>query len=71
MRCDLEAVVVTAGADEVARHPRCWARHQTLTDPAHRLAARVQAVFAAALADDDGGVEVRDLAAYDRALGVA
>lgn len=27
------------GVQVVADHPRCWARHQTLTDPAHREAA--------------------------------
>ena len=66
----------------VARHPRCWARHQTLTDPGHAQAARLlrgeiwhqQAARAAtarralALAPDNLGVEVeqRELDSYDR-----
>jgi helix-turn-helix resolvase-like protein len=71
-----------AGAVVVARHPRCWARHQTLTDPGHAEAARLlrgevwhqQAARAAtarralALAPDNLGVEVeqRELGSYDR-----
>jgi transposase len=40
---DLHTVSVTCdgptGREVVAEHERCWARHQTLTDPAHRAAA--------------------------------
>jgi hypothetical protein len=69
LRLDLEELVVTCGGEEVARHPRSWAKHRTITDPAHELARNVMRAFAAALADDDE-VEVRDLAVYDRATGV-
>jgi len=71
IRMDLDEVVVTCAGDEVARHPRSWARHRTVTDPAHELARKVMRAFAAAVADDDHDVEVRDLSVYDRATGVA
>jgi len=69
VRMDLHEVTVTCAGDLVARHPRSWARHRTITDPAHELARKVTAAFAAALTDDD--IEVRDLSVYDRATGVA
>jgi transposase len=73
VRVDLDSVVVHLGRDEVARHRRSLAKHRTLTDPAHVVARQVMRAFAAAVAepDDDNHVEVRDLADYDRALGVA
>jgi hypothetical protein len=69
VRMDLHEVVVTCAGDVVARHPRSWAKHRTITDPAHELARKVTAAFAAAIADDQ--VEVRDLSVYDRATGAA
>ena len=68
---DLDEVVVTCAGEEVARHPRSWARHRTLTDPGHELARKVMRAFAAAVAESDDDVEVRDLSVYDRATGVA
>ncbi|MGI8792723.1 MAG: IS21 family transposase [Acidimicrobiales bacterium] len=72
IRMDLEVVVTCAG-EEVARHPRSWAKHRTLTDPAHESARKVMRTFAAAAAaaDADEDVAVRDLSVYDRATGVA
>jgi transposase len=70
IRMDLDEVVVTCAGDEVARHPRSWAKHRTITDPDHERAGKIMRAFAAALADDDE-VEVRDLSVYDRATGVA
>lgn len=70
VRMDLEELVVTCAGDEVARHARSWAKHRTITDPAHELARKVMRVFAAAVADNDD-VETRDLSVYDRATGVA
>jgi transposase len=72
---DPEQVTVTCGGQLVARHARCWAAHQTITDPAHAQAAallrrtRVQAVTAL---DDPGEVvvEQRRLSDYDALLGV-
>ena len=71
VRMDLEDLVVTCASDEVARHPRSWARHRTITDPAHELARKVMRIVAAAVADNNDDVEVRDLTVYDRATGVA
>jgi len=69
----LEEVVVTCGSAEVARHARCWASGQSITDPAHATAAaqlrrarRAGAVPAIATA-----VEQRSLADYDRLFGLA
>jgi transposase len=81
---DTEEVVVRAGQEIVARHPRCWAAHQTLTDPGHAAAAAaMRAAFRQqrALCGQDGSalaaagageveVEQRDLAVYDRAFTV-
>ncbi len=56
---------------EVARHRRCAAKHQTILAAEHARVLRQMRVEAAAvdavadaLADD--GVELRDLAVYDR-----
>jgi len=70
VRMDLDAVVVTCAGEEVARHPRSWAKHRTITDPAHDLARKTLRAFAAGVVDDDQ-VEVRDLSVYDRATGAA
>ncbi|WP_406088846.1 IS21 family transposase [Kitasatospora purpeofusca] len=81
VRTDTEEITVSCGNDIVARHTRCWARHQTLTDPEHAAAAdvmrgevihqhvaRAHAARAALLAPDSLGIEVeqRELGAYDR-----
>jgi hypothetical protein len=65
-----ETVVATLGAEVVARPPRVLAGHVTLTDPADdqaRLADRALAERPNA----GGDVEIRDLAVYDIATGVA
>ena len=33
---DLQRVTIRWQGTLVGDHPRCWARHQTITDPAHR-----------------------------------
>ncbi|MBV6703412.1 IS21 family transposase [Kitasatospora aureofaciens] len=82
VRADNEEVTVTCGNDIVARHTRCWARHQSLTDPEHaaaadllrcevihqQAAARAATARAALLAPDSLGIEVeqRELDTYDR-----
>ncbi|MFC6080675.1 IS21 family transposase [Sphaerisporangium aureirubrum] len=69
---DLEQVTVRCGGQVVAVHERCWAAHQTITDPSHAHAAaalrrtRVQAVAAPA----EPEVEQRHLADYDTLLGI-
>lgn len=74
-------IEVTAGLDRVrvtcdgrlaADHERCWAKHQTLTDPAHLQAAKALrsarrlAVVPVPRGDE---VEQRDLAVYDLLSG--
>ena len=69
---DLDRVRAFCGGKLVADHERIWARHQTITDPAHRQAAdalrrqRLSVVRPPA----DPEVQIRCLADYDAALGV-
>ena len=70
---DLEQVAVGLDSVEVARHARCWADHQSITDPVHataaaelRAARRLVAVPAV-----DTAVEHRSLTDYDRMFGLA
>jgi transposase len=69
---DLEVVRVNCAGQVVACHPRCWADHQTITDPGHAQAAAMmrQARQLAEHRPTDTPVEHRDLADYDRVLGV-
>lgn len=74
VRADASTVVVTCAGEEVARHARVFASHVTVTDPVHdearrRLRGRAPVDFDTADAAS-GEVPVRDLADYDRALGV-
>ncbi|MDQ0765426.1 hypothetical protein QF027_008061 [Streptomyces canus] len=82
VRTDTDEVIVTLapGGAEVARHPRCWAKQQTITDPVHARAAAIlrgdyrhrQASQAlsrrqnTAAAADLVEVEQRQLDSYDR-----
>ncbi|MCL3863041.1 IS21 family transposase [Actinotalea sp. K2] len=70
---DLEQVSVRMGTKVVAAHQRCWARQQTITDPAHRAAALAMSFAAAhrAPAPPVEEVEQRDLADYDAVFGLA
>lgn len=74
VRADLHHVVVSCAGEEVARHARSFATRVTVTDHGHdtarkALAGRAPADFMGDIgsADDIGS---RDLADYDRALGV-
>jgi hypothetical protein len=69
---DLEQVSVFCDGVEAARHRRCWARHQSITDPAHAAAA-VELRTArrlAAVPTVSAEVEQRSLADYDRMFGL-
>lgn len=70
---DLQQVTVRLGERLVASHDRCWARQQTITDPAHRAAALAMSFAAAHPAPRLRLAEVqqRDLADYDQAFGLA
>ncbi len=73
VRADLGQVTVTCDGRVAACHDRSWARHQTITDPAHKKAAdamraeRLRAKLAAPPAAVE--VEQRDLSRYDVLLG--
>ena len=68
----LERVHAFCGGKLVADHERIWARHQTLTDPAHWAAAqalrRQRLTVVRPPAEPD--VQIRCLADYDTALGL-
>jgi transposase len=68
----LERVRAFCDGKLVADHERIWARHQTLTDPAHRRAAaalrRDRLHVVRPVAEPD--VQIRCLADYDNALGL-
>jgi transposase len=74
---DLARVAVTCDGRVVADHERAWARHQTLTDPAHLAAAQqlragrrlLAPVSGPAGAGPGAEVERRDLAVYDALFG--
>jgi transposase len=69
---DLDRVRVTCDGRVVASHERCWARHQTISDPARLAAAkalRAARPLAAVPAPGGDEVEQRDLAVYDAAFG--
>jgi transposase len=73
VRADLDRVRVWCDGGLVADHERVWARHQTITDPAHVNAAQIlrQQRFALVQPGAGADVEKRRLADYDTALGVA
>jgi transposase len=71
---DLDRVWVVCDGQLVADHGRCWARHQTISDPAHLQAAAQlrhdRAVVGAAGRRDQDEVQLRCLADYDAAFGL-
>ena len=70
---DLDRVQVTCAGQLVADHARCWAAHQSITEPAHAAAAvalRADGRQARPPVEDAHQVEVRDLGCYDRAFGL-
>jgi transposase len=73
VKAGLGEVLVFCEGTEVARHARCWARHQTITDPVHSAAAatsRLDARRRPAGTCDPLEVEQRPLETYDRIFGV-
>jgi transposase len=71
VRADLDRIQAFCDGRLVADHGRCWARHQTISDSAHRkAAARLRAERTAVSRQDSTEVEVRCLADYDAAFGL-
>ncbi|MBT2459212.1 hypothetical protein [Streptomyces sp. ISL-86] len=71
---------LAAGGEIVAEHTRCWARHQTITDPHHAETGRIMRAEhhhqrpAGHIRSVDSGplveVEPRELDSYDRLFTV-
>jgi hypothetical protein len=72
VRADLHRVQVFCAGQVVADHERVWAKHQTITDPAHRAAAALlrNARIGLVRPSSHGDVQQRALADYDTALGL-
>jgi transposase len=72
---DLENVTVTCAGRVVAVHDRCWARHQSITDPEHvTAAAGLRTAHRSQLRTltrpDQTDVQQRALSDYDQAFGL-
>jgi transposase len=72
IRADAEHVEVACDGRNVATHTRCWAAHQSITDPLHRDAATLLRVAhrLAAKTPIRAEVQARDLTDYDRMFGL-
>ena len=70
VRADLQTVTVTLAGRVVASHARCWARHQSLTDPAHRDAAAAMRTAQHHSPPPGDEVQRRSLTDYDAAFGL-
>jgi len=69
---DLEGVRVFSDGRPVAAHDRCWARHQTITDPVHVEAAKAMRLGRLLVVPPPARTEVeqRALSDYDAAFGL-
>jgi hypothetical protein len=70
---DLETVRIHCDTMLVGEHRRCWAKNQTISDPVHVRAAdelRARRRLAITAPSDETAVAYRDLADYDRILGI-
>ncbi len=74
VRADTRTVRAWCDGALVAEHERCWARHQTISDFAHLVAAKTmrrdRSAVAAITLPGTEEVEERDLSAYDTAFGL-
>jgi transposase len=67
----LDTVSVLCARRTVAVHERCWAKHQSITDPEHRAAAdRLRRLPKPAPHPGADEVERRPLSDYDKAFGL-
>jgi transposase len=72
VQADMTHVQMSCDGKLVARHDRCWAKHQSITDPAHRIAADQlrEAHRRASVTPIATPVQSRDLSDYDRMIGL-
>ena len=68
---DLDTVTVQCAGRVVAAHERCWARHQSITDPRHRAAAELLRAAPRVPISAGAEVEQRALADYDQIFGLS
>ncbi|UTT39968.1 hypothetical protein NMP99_01265 [Glutamicibacter mishrai] len=72
----MDRVIGVCDQQVVADHPRCWAKHQVITDPEHvQVAATLRSAFnrlRRTAAENVRGevVESRQLSEYDRIFGL-
>lgn len=71
VRVTIDEVVVTCEGTEAARHHRCLAKHQLLLAPEHSRVLRSMRAEATVASAFEATVHERNLADYDRVLGVA
>jgi hypothetical protein len=71
VRVDLDWVVATCAGVEVARHRRFYGKHRVFLDAAHAITLRQMRAEATVTSAVEAAVQERDLADYDKALGVA
>ena len=67
---DLAEVTVHCGGRLVARHDRCWATQQSITDPEHAAAAAALRAHRPTPPPDPGEVQQRALTDYDAVFGL-
>jgi transposase len=67
---DLDTVNVRCAGRVVAVHERCWARHQSITDPEHRAAAEVLQRAPRERPPVAEDVQQRPLSDYDAVFGL-
>jgi transposase len=72
VRVGLDTVTVTCEGTVVADHARCLARHQVILHPDHARTLRLMRTerYERPVVADPAEVELRDLAVYDRAVGM-
>jgi len=76
VHADLTRVWATCEGKTVADHVRVWAKHQTINDFEHMVAAkllrrgRIDLVRPASQLADEHEVQIRDLSCYDTVLGI-
>jgi hypothetical protein len=70
VRVDLQELTATCGGTEVARHRSFYGKHRSLLQPVHARELRRLREVKHVATDAEQVVEVRDLADYDRVLGV-
>src|SRR5829696_1312818 len=68
---DLGRVTVRCAGQVVAEHQRCWAKHQTITDPEHKAAAdALRKLPRQHPTSPTAEVEQRSLSDYDAIFGL-